>query len=670
MTVQDLSQKHGTPIATLQRRAKAAYERREALVINGTRYQVSLERDKMARGKVYRFEEIRDVVVDTTMNDADRRWMKAPEEKKREALLKAQLVAMWERRKPGTGFGKFVERLPERYEDLAITEASFFRWVRKVREAKARRIPPSYALLDNRGGERGSKRIDEEMGAFIERLILSKPHRKAKRVWEYVRDRFGEASPSLATVERYIRNYKDTHAFIVAVADDPEKAQGIYRPAMGRMDADIHYRNQMWELDATPADIITSDGVRLTISAAIDVYSRRVVVVLEETASYTTLGRLFRKAIRRLGIPEQVKTDNGKDYRSNNFEAMCHRLEIRQILVPPYSGYYKPHIERFFRTMAHELFEELPGYIGHNVAQRQALVNRQSFQQRLESIRRWREEQKNGSSFAKRFALKKENRGMAVEVPLSRQELELWVDRWIETYERRNHRGINTSPLARWEESDMPLRHISDERILDVMVGVSEVKKVTKKGIRFHKISYQSPEMWEWIGERVVVLSDDDLSRIYVYDSQYNYLFTAHNEEYEGMSRAEYLKAGRRFDAKLRKAVKLIEELRREEGALMQEHITRTLESAGHQTETEEVGYEAKNDVTRSVAEALEDQGESIHEEISDESVVPVIDGRPVFKTPYDRFVYEIKHNCVSETTKKLAKKYKDSWEAAVRAAS
>jgi hypothetical protein len=202
------------------------------------------------------------------------------------------------------------------------------------------------------------------------------------------------------------------------------------------------------------------------------------------------------------------------------------------------------------------------------------------------------------------------------------------------------------------------------------MVGVSEVKKVTKKGIRFHKISYQSPEMWEWIGERVVVLSDDDLSRIYVYDSQYNYLFTARNEEYEGMSRAEYLKAGRRFDAKLRKAVKLIEELRREEGALMQEHITRTLQSAGHQTETEEVGYEAKNDVTRSVAEALEDQGESIHEEISDESVVPVIDGRPVFRTPYDRFVYEIQHNCVSETTKKLAKKYKDSWEAAVRAAS
>ncbi len=663
MKLEALAKDAGVPLRTLQWQAKEAMERGGTLQVKDRRYRVERV------GREYRVEEIRDVVVDTTMNDADRRWMQAPEEKRREAILKAQLVALWEKRKPGTGYENFVEKLPERYEGLKITEASFFRWVKRVRRAKEQGVPPSYALLDSRGGSRGARKIDEEMAAFIEKLILAKPQRKVRRIWEYLRDRYGELTPSYATVDRWVRRYRETHAFIVAVAEDPERAQSVYRPAMGRMDADVHYRNQLWELDATPADIITADGVRLTISAAIDVFSRRVVVVLEETASFTTLGRLFRKAIRRLGVPERVKTDNGRDYRSNNFEAMCQRLNIEQILVPPYSGYYKPHIERFFRTMAHELFEELPGYIGHNVAERKALVNRQTFQQRLESIEKWRQEQKNGNNFAKKFALKKENRGMAVEIPLAREELAAWIDRWIEMYERRTHRGIGTSPLQRWEENEMPVRKISDARILDVMVGISEVKKITKKGIRFGGVTYQAPEMWEFVGEQVIVLSDDDLSRIYVYDSDYNYLFTATNDDYAGMSRAQFVQSGRKFSAKLRKAVKLLEELRREEGALMQEHIDKALDEVQANT-TQEVGYEEKSDVTRSVAEALAAGGEEIHEEVRDESVVPVIDGRPVFATPYDRFVYELKNQCVSEKTKKLAEKYPDSWEAAVRAAS
>ncbi len=676
MTAVELSKQTNISVRRIQEKAKNAQKNRRALVLNGTSYKVDTVSGSTARGKAYFFSEVKDTKLDIALGKADGRWMLAPEDKKHEAILKAQLVARWEQRERGVGFGAWVKRIPARYEGLKITEASFFRWVKKVRSAKAKGIAPSYALLDNRGGERGCKKISKEMGKRIEEMILSNPDRKIIRVHEYLVDQYGEETPSYATVERYIRHYKENNAFIVEVAADPEKAQSKYRPAFGRMDAGVVYRNQLWELDATPADIITAEGIRLTISAAIDVHSRRVVLVYEETASYTTLGKLFRKAVTQLGVPEAVKTDNGRDYRSNNFEAMCQRFGIEHILVPPYSGYYKPHIERFFRTLSMSLFEELPGYIGHNVAQRQAITSRKSFEGQLEAIARWRVEQKSGSDFAKKWALKKENRGMEIVVPLTRQELEAWTDKWLQTYDQRVHRGISMAPKARWEQSDMPLRHISDVRVLNVLVGASTVKKITKKGIKLHKVLYYAPQMWEYVGQSVIVLSDDDLSQVYVYDSSYAYLFTARNEEYEGMSRAEFLKAGRKFDAKLRKTVKLIEELRREEPALMQSHIVQQLndkaqlERAAIDTTSEEVGYETKNTVTRAIVEAIEDNGEAVHPEIVDESVVPVINGRPVFDSPFDRFVYEIKHQCVSDKTKKLAEKYKESWEAAVRAAS
>jgi len=398
MRVEELAKKADIPVRTLRSRAQKAYENKESLLIDGIRYKVSKKRVRGVNKPIYWFEEIKEKKVELKLKNSDKAWLKADEKKKREAILKASLVALWERRDRGVDFDLFIKSLPNRYSELGeISEASFFRWVKRVREAKERNIPPAYALLDSRGGDRGTKKIDNEMGKFIERLILEKPHRKVKRVWEYVVNRFGmEEAPSYTTIKRYIEKFREKNAFLVKVSEDPSKAISLYRPAFGRADSGVVYRNQLWELDATPADIMTSDGKRMIISAAIDVYSRRVVVVLAESASFETLSWLFRKAIMKLGIPESVKTDNGKEYKSNNFGLMCSRLGIDQILVPPYSGYYKPHIERFFKTLSYELFEELEGYIGHSVADREKLQNQQSFSAKLEAIKRWREEAKSG----------------------------------------------------------------------------------------------------------------------------------------------------------------------------------------------------------------------------------------------------------------------------------
>ena len=81
--------------------------------------------------------------------------------------------------------------------------------------------------------------------------------------------------------------------------------------------------------------------------------------------------------------------------------------------------------------------------------------------------------------------------------------------------------------------------------------------------------------------------------------------------------------------------------------------------------EGEEVAIEYKSDTTKEIIEALEDNGETLHEELKSEEVTPVVGKKPVFANPYERFVYELKNDCVTEKTKKLAEKFKEAWESA-----
>jgi len=659
-SVKELAQELGISERAIRKKAKHALKTSGVLKLEGISYRVVLKNSPEARGKVYLFKPLEEKPMEIKVEHKDKEWLKAPKNKRKEAMLKAEIVKLWQSRPKDQSFAKFVEELPGRFKTLKFSESSFFRWLRVVRRAQKEGLPPAYALLDTRGGEQGTKKLTPAMQEEIVKMILENPDRKIVRIYEYLKRDF-EDIPSYVTVERFIKSWKSKNFLVYEFAKNPDKAVSKYRPAGGKMDEGVTYKNQLWELDATPADIVCADGKRYILSAAIDVFSRRAVVVLEERADFTTLGRLFKKAIKKLGIPDEVKTDNGKDYTSNNFDLMCQRLKINHILVPPYSGYYKPFVERFFRTLAHELFEELPGYIGHNVAQREAIVNQKSFQKRLEAIERWRERYKSGDELAKRFALKKENRGIDIELPLTKEELQSWIDRWIEVYENRRHSSLKTTPLKKWQSCPMPARRVSDERILDILTGFSVTRKVRKKGIRWFDIDYWSEKLWDKVGESVYVLSDDDLGKIYVYDLNMNYICTAYSKEHGGLSRIEYIKATKNFDRKLEKLSKLLEEIRSEQPQRMMQ----TIKAQEVLQEGEEVAIEYKSDTTKEIIEALEDNGETLPEELKSEEVTPVIDKKPVFANPYERFVYELKNDCVTEKTKKLAQKYKEAWESA-----
>jgi hypothetical protein len=98
MKVEELAKIANISQRALRDKAKKAFENNQALVIKDSRYKVSLDSQKSSRGKVYLFSKIEDKTIDTKLTQADKVWQKASQEKKQEALLKAQLISKWESR--------------------------------------------------------------------------------------------------------------------------------------------------------------------------------------------------------------------------------------------------------------------------------------------------------------------------------------------------------------------------------------------------------------------------------------------------------------------------------------------------------------------------------------------------------------------------------------------
>ncbi|MDD5359857.1 MAG: DDE-type integrase/transposase/recombinase [Sulfurovaceae bacterium] len=647
MTQAELSNKHNISQQAISKKTSEAIRDGTNMIrIGEIKYNI------IKNGERYNYEEIVDVVVKAIKSDKE--YLKQNIQKRREAECKLEAVRAYENRGE-MSWNDFVDHSPRRFMPYLKSQRQFLRWVQKVRECPCDESPLVY-LVDKRGINAKEKAIDENMALDIERMIKEKPHRKAKRIWEYLQKKHTH-TPTYETVRKFVEEWKKKNVFEFEFAKNPDKAKGMFKPAGGSMSQGVSFTNEIWELDATPADVICSDGKRYTISGLIDVYSRRVVMVVEESASYSTLAKVMRKGIKMLGVPQSVKIDNGKDYTSNYFTATCQRLRINQILCPPFSGEYKPHIERFFRTMSMQLFEEMEGYIGHSVKDRADLQAQSAFSAKLESIERWKERYKNGDEFAKNFAMKKENAGLDVGVPLSRDELQMWLDRWIVTYENRRHGGIKCKPIERWNSDFTPVKKIEDERMLDILLGFSKIRTIRKKGIEWLGGTYWSEMFGDMVGMQVWILSDDDMSRIYLYDLDMNYLFEAYNPQFNNISRSSYLAATKKYDKKLAKIVKGLEELRQEAPERMLEKI---------QDDLTTIGVVVEETPTVKIKEFDDAVGVSI--ELSNKKEIEadvMINGRPAFSKKFDRFLWDLQHDMVDESTKKLAEKYPDMWDMA-----
>jgi transposase len=263
-------------------------------------------------------------------------------------------------------------------------------WVEKYRKEGIE------GLRDKRGGRRFSK-IREDW--FLASLV------KAGRIKSaYLRYAFMEAKESGREVDVFNLkasvSYQSFVKYFNKVKDDPVikaimKGRDSVNELVVKFKIPKHYPNACWEIDATKLDLmvkvpvidnkeewyrrVESEEYKLVRYSLIGIVDRfsgaRVYTLAKSDTSYADV-RLLEKAIRKLGMPEMIKGDNGRNYVSGHFQDVLQRLGIEWVSANAYRGSEKPFVERGFRSIQHySVFENLPGFIGHNVEERVRIEN-------------------------------------------------------------------------------------------------------------------------------------------------------------------------------------------------------------------------------------------------------------------------------------------------------
>lgn len=151
-----------------------------------------------------------------------------------------------------------------------------------------------------------------------EGFVLCYPYGAAKELRRWLVAKYGAVRvPSVSTVRRWMARWRKENANLLMMETDPDRYRSHRRPAVGDAAAGIVRLNQLWELDSTPADAICTDG-RYSLIGVLDVYSRRARVLVRPTSRSTAIAAALRRALLDWGVPEVVRTDEGKDYVSRH----------------------------------------------------------------------------------------------------------------------------------------------------------------------------------------------------------------------------------------------------------------------------------------------------------------------------------------------------------------
>jgi len=511
-----------------------------------------------------------------------------------------------------------------------ISAASLSRWQKQLKKQGLSSLSGGY------GNRKGSGLLDShaDQRDFIVAMICEYPHASATHYHRALHARFGDATVAISerSLQRWVKNWRHDNARLLLRVTNPDAFKNQYMFAAGSYSDDVVRLNQRWELDSTPADVMLADG-RYSIIGMIDIYSRRPLLHVARTSSADGIVAMLRRAILTYGVPESVKIDNGKDYISKRCLGVFTALNIEEKRSDAFSGWQKPHVERFFRSFNHDICELLPNYKGHNVTDAQAIRARQSFAEQL---------------FKK---------NTVAEIDMTSEQLQILCDDWVNgVYMLRKHASLGVTPLQKATEYTGHISRISNERALDMLLA--EVpsnhgqRSVTKKGISIkwpgepRQHWYHSPCLSDVADrEKVLVRFDPmgDMGRVFVF-YRGAFLGTAECPELLGLDKMIHAKAVRHAQSKdIAEQKKAMDQIKKEQavhsvaGELMQqaavaaetvttmphaavEHQTSALDAAVQAIEAEEAAKAAPAvDIAPVKAETLQ-KAESMNRADADET--------------------------------------------------
>ncbi|EFO33254.1 transposase protein A [Roseibium sp. TrichSKD4] len=337
---------------------------------------------------------------------------------------------------------------------------------------------------------------------------------------ETTRGQVRKSMPPLRTFQRALKQWKQENRNELLKITNPDAWKSKVRFSMaGAHSADR--LNQIWEIDASPSDVMTTDG-RMNIYMAIDLYSRRIILLVTKTPRASAVGLLIRKCLIGWGVPELIKTDNGSDFTAKATVKLLDALDIEQELSPPYSPEKKGSVERVIGTFQRDCAATLPGFVGHSVADRKKIEARKAFSSRL------------GTDDAKMF-----------HVDLSANELQEHADFWTnQIYAHKKHSRLKgKTPFELAQDWKGEIRGIQNEAALDVLLapiaGKNGIRTVTKEGIRHDNEKYVTFDVPA--GEEVLCREDPaDQGRLWLFDPEgETYLGEAVCPDLAGVDRAE-----------------------------------------------------------------------------------------------------------------------------------
>lgn len=359
---------------------------------------------------------------------------------------------------------------------------------------------------------------DGDVQLYIGGLLVKQPFLSAVQVRDLVEARFGAELrlgtgsvelPHARSFQRFITQWKADNRAVFMKLTNPDKFKSHVKLAGSNMYAGVERVNQLWEIDASPSDVMLRDG-RHSIYVLIDIFSRRIRTFVSKTARTEAVQQLLRRAIMgrkaegqstelpAWGVPEVLRTDNGSDFTSHAFTGSLLALGIEHDLVPPFSPEKKASVERNIGTMQ-RFFALLPGFVGHSVADRKQIEGRKAFSARLGA------DEKD-----------------LVEADLTRDELQDYLDRWAENkFAHEEHRGIGTTPFRKAQSCMAVLRMISNPRAADLLLSPVSGgwRQVTKQGIRLDGGMYISGALQP--GTRVFCRQDpEDMGRLFVFEAE------------------------------------------------------------------------------------------------------------------------------------------------------
>lgn len=428
----------------------------------------------------------------------------------------------------------------------SVSPRSLMRWRKTAKAGTA-------ALAFDRGAARAGKGLldtanDGEVKAFILAWIASNPALSAETIQGYVKDHFGselvsrtgelKALPPLRTFQHFIKNLSAAEKVVITKISNPDKFRSTMKLSGTGTLRHISEPNALWQIDASPVDALCLDG-RHSLYACVDIATRRLVITLSKTPRASAVGLLIRKATLMWGVAHVIKTDNGSDFVAIATKQLFANLDIIPDVSDAYSPEQKGHVERVIKTFQHEVGPQLPGYIGHSVAERKSIEERKSFSARL------------GADDKDLF-----------EVALTAEQLQRHIDDWLEyCYHEREHDGlkqriagsvVKRSPNQAAAASNAVIRRV-EERALDALLmpvaGKDGMRRMTKQGIKIDGFYYLCGSILP--GTDVFVRLDPiDMGKVYVFAAtDGRFLDTALCPELADVNPQAYVKAQKQIAA-------------------------------------------------------------------------------------------------------------------------